>query len=704
MRTLPVAALAACLLLPAPARAQARRPLSYEDFYRIESPGQVALSPDGQRVVFVRTTTLEAENRTHAELWLAETSGKTPPFRLTSPATEAGTPRWSPDGRLLTFSSRRPVAGDEDRGTTWVLRMHAPGEAFRIPGLEGTPLFDPTNRWIAFTKPVPPAAPRPKAPTPATEAERKIVERFDGRAFDWMGYRYDQRGYLPDPRDPWSTPPDQIFVLPRDGGEARQLTSLEVDTRSPAWRPDGGALAFVADPHERDESTYERADLWVVSLDGTVTRLTDDDVDYSAVSWSPDGRRLVARGATGLDVVIRERWGHGSAVDLWVFSADGSERRNLTEDFDLIPGDPWWSPDGRWIWFTAQTGGSTHLFRMAAAGGAAEPVITGDRRVGSVSLSADFSTVAYSAQSAVDPGNVFVASLADAARTERRLTDLNAALLAELDLPAPDRLVFRSSDGTEVEGWLIPPAGQRPAAGAAPEGASTWPLLLNIHGGPHGSYGNEFSFERHLQAAAGHYVLYTNPRGSTGYGEDFLWGTWGSWGDEDYDDVMAGVDHVLAHYPVDPERLGVTGYSYGGYMTNWIITQTGRFAAAVAGAGISNWMSDYGTADIPRTKESEFFGTPWEEEGLKNLLASSPIVFAKGVRTPTLFVHGESDHRVPIEEAEQMYTALQKQGVPARMIRYPESYHGGWTPWRTLHRYWASMQWWQRWLGNRPVS
>jgi dipeptidyl aminopeptidase/acylaminoacyl peptidase len=312
--------------------------------------------------------------------------------------------------------------------------------------------------------------------------------------------------------------------------------------------------------------------------------------------------------------------------------------------------------------------------------------------------------MAFTAQTPVDPGNVYVARTTDARRTERRVTDLNRELLASLELPTPDRVVFPSADGTEVEGWVLPPAGEAPSPGDPSAAGRKWPLILNIHGGPHGAYGNEFSFERQLQAAAGYYVLYTNPRGSTGYGEEFLWGTWGSWGDEDYDDVMAGVDHVLARYPVDAERLGVTGYSYGGYMTDWIITQTRRFAAAVAGAGISNWMSDYGTADIPRTKESEFFGTPWEEEGLKNLLASSPIVFAKGVTTPTLFVHGEFDHRVPIEEAEQMYTALQKQGVPARMIRYPESYHGGWTPWRTLHRYWASMQWWDRWLKSRPVS
>jgi dipeptidyl aminopeptidase/acylaminoacyl peptidase len=220
-----------------------------------------------------------------------------------------------------------------------------------------------------------------------------------------------------------------------------------------------------------------------------------------------------------------------------------------------------------------------------------------------------------------------------------------------------------------------------------------------MHGGPHGAYGNNFDFEFQLFAANGYAVLYTNPRGSTGYGENFLWATWGGgWGNKDMEDVMAGVDYAIAHYPIDGKRLGVTGYSYGGFLTNWVITHTTRFSAAVAGAGITNWVSDYGTADIPRTKESEFYGAPWEPKGYELLWRQSPIAYAGNVTTPTMFVHGEADLRVPIEQAEQMYTALKKRKVPARMVRYPDSYHGGWSPWNTVHRYYQEMQWWDQWL------
>lgn len=686
----------------------AQRPLEIEDYYRLKSVGSPALSPDGSRVAYVVTSVLEDENRRHSEIWIADADGAGEPARLASPSFSASNPAWTPDGSHLYFTSRRPAPTGEPAGGPWFLPMNgAPGEAFRIRGLDGSPAFSPDGHWIVFTRPVLPSGDRPEA-TYESDFERRTAGRFDGRIYDWMNYRFDRRGYLTDPRDPWATPPREVLLLPAAEGEPRQLTELGVNASGLAWSPDGSRIAFTADAHQRDEHSYERADLWVVTVEGTVTRLTDDEYNYSGPAWSADGREIVVRGNEGLDVIIREGRDRGAPSDLFVFAAGTGERvRNLTEDWDLIPGGPAWSSDGAYVYFSAGIRGNAHLFRVSANGGAVEQVTHGDRRLGGFTFSADFSRMAFTATAPVRPADVWAAEMSGAG--ERRISDANRALLAELALSAPDRLVFQSGDGTEVEGWMLPAHGYRagPVAGApagqraSPDG---YPMILLMHGGPHGAYGNDFSFDRQLLAAKGYMVLYTNPRASTGYGEDFRWGTWGGWGLRDYDDVMAGVDHALAAYDIDSARMGVTGYSYGGYLTNWVITQTDRFAAAIAGASISNWVSDYGVADIPRTKESEFFGPPWEERGLENLLRSSPIIHAKGVTTPTMFVHGEYDHRVPIEEAEQMYVALRKQKVPARFVRYPESYHGGWTPWRTVHRTWIQLEWWEEWLARRPAS
>ena len=697
--TLCFVAVVTSVTAPVPATAQERRPLELEDYYRLKDAGSPALSPDGSRVAYVVSWVVEEENRRHSEVWLAAADGSGEPVRLTSPSFSASSPEWTPDGRLLAFSSRRPGPDGRTSGATWFLRMDRPaGEAFQIEGLGGSPVFSPDGAWIAFTAPVPPPSATPR--TYASDFERRTVERFDGRDYDWMNYRFDRRGYLPDPRDPRATPPREIHVIPAAGGEPRQLTGLGFNAGGLSWSPGGHLLAFTADSYQRDEHSYGRSDLWTVDLDGSVTRLTDDEYNYSSPSWSPDGSRIVVRGNEGLDVIIREGRDRGASTELFVFDATTGQRTaNLTADWDLIPGSPSWAPDGRHVYFSAGVGGNSHLFRVPAEGGEVEQVTHGDRRLRGFSFSADYSRVAYRATDPVQPGDIRVAAVGGAAET--RMSDVNGALLADLALASPDRLLFRSEDGTEVEGWILPARGYDGNGGGDEDG---FPMILVVHGGPHGAYGNDFSFDRQLLAAEGYMVLYTNPRASTGYGEDFRWGTWGGWGFKDYEDVMAGVDHAIANYDIDTARMGVTGYSYGGYMTNVVITKTDRFAAAIAGASISNWVSDYGVADIPRTKESEFYGPPWEERGLENLLRSSPLIHAKGVTTPTMFIHGESDHRVPIEEAEQMYVALRKQQVPARFVRYPDSYHGGWTPWRTVHRTWVQLEWWEQWLGRRPAS
>jgi len=682
--------------------AQARpRALELQDYYRIETASAPAMSPDGKRVAFVRTYLVENENRRQSEIWLAPADGSAPAIRLTNPAFNASDPRWSPDGSLLAFTSRRRSLANSpdstDDGSIWFLRMDAPaGEAFQIEGVAAAPIFSPDNRWIAFVRR---QRVRPRASADAME--KKLAERFKGKIYDWMNARFDQRGYLADPRDSLATPAAELYVVPRDGGTPRALTHFGVDVQDVAWSPNSSSIAFVANLHQRDEYTYERSDLFVVDLVGKLTRYTDDGYDHSAPAWSADGRSLVVRREQGLSAVIAAKLAHGAPIDLFRVPVDAglnqtARWQNLTPRWDLIPGRP--QVIGTTVFFDAEVDGDRHFFRVAIDGTGLAQVTSGARRLSGFSTSAIGSAVAYAATDPTHPSEVYVLPLDQSyadrqPRSERKLSSFSDAFLRDVRLDSAMRVVFGSKDGTKVEGWLVMPdhaPGERV------------PLILAIHGGPHGAYGNNFDFEMQLFAAKGYAVLYTNPRGSTGYGEDFLWATWGGgWGIKDYEDVMAGVDYVLAHYPIDSKRLGVTGYSYGGFMTDWVITQTHRFAAAVAGAGISNWVSDYGTADIPRTKESEFFGAPWEPKGFELLWRQSPIHYAANVTTPTLFVHGEADLRVPIEQAEQMYTALKKRQVPARMVRYPDSYHGGWSPWNTVHRYWQEIQWWDRWLGGK---
>ncbi len=654
----------------------AGRAITPADYYRVLDVGAPELSPDGRWVAFAVSRRIESTNDDSTEVWLVATDGAGEARRVSRAGQQARNPEWR-DGRLFYRSD----------GRTWSLSPSAPEPVESPEPAAGS--VSPDGRWIAQTQTVRVA---PPAPAALPEFERRHEERFRGVRFDWMNFQRDGGPFpVPDPRDPTSTPAAEIVFRAADGGEERTLTRLGLRPGDLAWTPDSRRIVFTADSTWRDEHSYGRTDLWLVDTEGHVRRLTNDRrYVHRSPAISPDGRHIAFVRSTATDHVIAETMSHGGPTDLWLLPVEGGEAVNLTAQWDLQAGSPQWSPDSRYLYFSTGIGGARHLFRVPAAGGAVEQVTTGPRRIAGISIDRAFRRMAFLAERHDAPAEIHFANIDGT--DERPLTRVNEALLREVRFARADRLQFRSADGTPIEGWVLLPPGYRADGGP-------FPLIVNSHGGPHSASGYDFNFKHQLFAAHGYLVLETNFRSSTGYGEEFLWATWGAWGTKDGQDVVAGIDHVLANYAADRTRVGTTGHSYGGFMSNWLITQyPDRFAAAIVGAGISNWISDYGTADIARTKETEFYGYPWDDRAREIMIRQSPITFAGRVRAPTLFVHGQVDQRVPYEEAEQMYTALKKIGVPAEMIIYEGQAHGIRGHWNVVHRMLNELRWWERWL------
>jgi dipeptidyl aminopeptidase/acylaminoacyl peptidase len=658
---------------------RAKRPLALEDYYRVRSVGSVSIAPGGEWVVFTVSLPVEETNGDAVETWLARADAARPPERVQHEGRDVTAPRWGEDDRL-----RYNVDG-----VTWIrdpARPDAPRIRDTVPARRG--VASPDGRWVARLQAVP-VAPRP-APA-LTAFEQRHEARFRGDAFDWYPFRQDgQRFPLPDPRE---RPAVEIFLEPVDGtAPARQLTRLGLQAAGLRWTPDSRAVVFTADEGVLDELAYGASDLFRVTVDGDLTRLTRDGYQYSSLDFSPDGRWMSYVRSFSTDMIIARRLDHGGPRDIYLEPVGGGEAVNLTAEWDLDPGTPQWSPDGRHLYFTAGTGGAVHLFRVAAAGGPVEQVTTGERRLNGLTFDRAFRRIAYTVGHFDRPSDVFVADITG--RNERRLTDLNREWLEEVALATrPTETVrWTSYDGTEVEGFLMFPHGYAPEQGP-------YPLIVMNHGGPHAASEYGFSVKNSLFAAHGYVVFLPNFRGSTGYGDGFKWATWGGWGNKDGEDVLSGVDHLIARHAVDPDRVGSTGHSYGGILTNWLITRyPDRFRAAVSGAGESNWTSNYALSDVARTKDTEFFGPPWDPRARAIMIAQSPFLNCGGVRAATLFVHGQVDYRVPLEGALQLYTCLKKQRVPARLIVYEGQAHGISGHWNTVHRMMHELRWWENWL------
>jgi dipeptidyl aminopeptidase/acylaminoacyl peptidase len=675
---------AACVLawLQLPSAQHAGRPLAIEDYYRVQTVANPEISPDGKWVSFTVATRIEDDNSTRTESYVVPSNGSASPRRVTHYGRDIASVRWTAENWLQYSADRKQWKTDPAQASA------APAATERLP--DGA-VLSPDKQWVALAKDRP--EPR-KEPSSASEFEKKHEERFKGVTFDWKDFQRDGQPFpAPNLRARQAA---QLVVQPVKGGEFKVLVDQDIRPGNIAWHPGGKLLAFTADSEWRDELKYESPDLWTVTTDGKTTRLTNDLYVHSDVDFSPDGKYLSYARTFGTDLIIQQKMNHGGSRDLFISPVAGGEPINLTATWDLEPRDAKWSPDSSFVYFSAQTGGEDHLFRVAVPSGKVEQVTKGPRRLNNLTIDRDFKTIAYTVGLHESPPEVHTANIDGT--NERRLTSVHRSVVSEIALSKAERLRWPSYDGTQIEGWLIFPHGYDAARGP-------YPLIVTSHGGPHSATGSSFDFKKQYFAANGYFIFDTNFRSSTGYGDAFKWATWGEWGKKDGEDVVSGIDYVLKRYPIDPKRVGHTGHSYGGFMTNWLITQyPERFAAAITGAGITNWISDYGTADIYRTKETEFFGTPWEAHARDRMIKQSPLTYAGNVRTPTLFVHGEVDQRVPYEEGEQMYFALKRRGIPAKMIQYADQPHGIGGHWNNVHRMINELKWWNTYLRGRAPA
>jgi len=464
---------------------------------------------------------------------------------------------------------------------------------------------------------------------------------------------------------------NHIWVIPADGGKARCLTNGDFEHVDPAWSPCGQYLAFASNRDGDPELKPYYADIYTVHVaTGEIKRITATEGPSSSPIWSPDGKSIAYMGHTG-------EFYSATLTRVWLVDADGGEPVNLTATFDRSVGDQtgsdsryggsgealFFNPDGTGISFLASDRGDTHVYNVSLGTREVTALTTGHMHVQSMSWCSQGKVMVIAASSHLYPTDLFVCG---EHKPLRRLTQVNCELLDSVTLSEPEEFWLQAADGGSIHGWLMKPTE------FAPE--QKYPLILEIHGGPHTQYGCTFFLQFQLLANNGYGVLFTNPRGSHGYGQEFVNAVRGDYGGGDYGDLMSAADYAAQLPWVDSERLGVTGGSYGGFMTNWIVGHTKRFKSAVTLRSISNWLSFYGVSDIGYTfTEYEILGNPWDNAEL--LLKHSPITYVKNVTTPILIMHAEQDMRCPIEQGEQFYVYLKKLGVKTRMVRFPGANH-----------------------------
>ena len=640
--------LVAILVLAVPVFAN--RGVTAEDYFGFHFTSDAHISPDGKQVAYVVTVIDQQRNRRVSSIWLVDTDGRSAPRRLSAEGVNSNAPRWSPDGSELAFLSTRNAGAAEAGGTgagaeaarpqICILHMGG-GEAQVVSHLKnGVNAFQwapDGKRFVAVSR------------TGPSDQVAPSARKSDVRHYKHISYTFNDTGWFDDKRS-------HLWVIDAAGGKDKQITSGEDwNDTDPQWSPDGSRIAFVSDRTGKEYDDSHNKDVWVISADGgALTKISDHAFEDDLPRWSPDGKQILFAGRTA-----RRQF-----PKLYVAaSAGGTASRLIAEDFDLIPGNPHWAGANE-VRFETGVKGAEHIYRIDLSTRKAVPVTSGERSVHGFDINEKAGVMTYIANDFGHMDDLYASALDGSGA--RQLTHVNDKLWSDLELAKVERIPYKSTDGWAIDGFLVKPVGWQPG--------KKYPMVLSIHGGPAGQYGVDWYHEFQVYAGKGWAVFFCNPRGSTGYGQKFERGIVNNWGGMDYQDVMAGVDAALKQNPwIDQDRLGVTGGSYGGFMTNWILGHTNRFKAAVTLRSVSNFISDDGTRDGAYGHEDDFDGFLFDD--FDQYWSASPLKYARNVKTPTLVLHSDNDYRVPIEQGEQWFRALRHYGVNAEFVIFPRENH-----------------------------
>jgi len=704
----------ALLALPQALSAAGKRPITETDLFRFAWIADPRISPDGRQVAFVRVTVNEKKDGYDTALWMVPSDGSAPARPFTSGPHDSS-PRWSPDGRWIAFVRPAPARDQEreerERETRPEIHLIASqgGEAFPITDLPrgaSSPAWSPDGKTIAFT-----SGANDKDLAKQKEHGKKAGEdehESDVLVITQAIYRFNDAGYN-DPSHPGHVWAVEVPAPGSSLPQPRQLTRGEFSEDAPVWSRDGALVYFFSDRVK--ESYYEKpnGDVWAVpARGGEIRRVVDVDGPVNEWAASPEGGRFAFAGFLNPE----KRRSYDESDLLVIDAKPGAAARNLTERFDgdidsglaadqHAPrgGNPQpivWSADGRSLIVVSAERGRANLKRFDAATGASEPVTTGDQEVASYTATPDASRIAMVISTPTVIGDLY--SLDTATKQRKLLYEPNRELFSEISLTAPEEIVYKSFDGRPIQAWVQKPADFDPQR--------KYPLILDIHGGPHSAFGYTFFHEFQWFAVRGYVVLYANPRGSSSYGEEFGNVIQYNFPGDDAKDLLAGVDEMVKRPYIDSQKLGVTGGSGGGILTNWIVTQTDRFQAAVAQRSIADWSSFWYTTDFTLFDAMWFHGAPWEDP--EDYTQRSPITHIEKVTTPLMLIEGDADLRTPpASGGEQMFRALKYLKRPVVMVRFPRESHElsrSGEPWHRIERLRHILGWFDKYLQGKNVG